>query len=295
LNNRHENQLSEAIDEASLGLLFAVLWAKRWIIAALTVSFAALAILYALNATVWYRADVLMVQAESNAVPASLGSLGGLASLAGISIGEAGVSRVPIAVLKSRDFARDFIAAEGIESALLDAAASGSLFSRRDKKPDVRDAVAFFDENVRFVGEDEKTGLVKLAVTWVDPEIAAAWANKLIVSANERLRRQALDDAERSINYLRSEISSTNVVTLQQSLGKVLESEMQRMLVARGNEEFAFKVIDRAVPPRDKFRPMRTLIAIGGVFLGFLVGVAVALIAYAGANRSQVRVLGAGG
>ena len=59
-------------------------------------------------------------------------------------------------------------------------------------------------------------------------------------------------------------------MTLQESLGKVLESEMQKLLLARGNEEFAFKIIDKATPPKKRYRPYRALVLLFSAFVGLL-------------------------
>ena len=53
---------------------------------------------------------------------------------------------------------------------------------------------------------------------------------------------------------------ATNVVSLQQSIGRVLESEMQRLMLARGNEEFSFRIIDPAKPPKLPSEPKRAQI-----------------------------------
>lgn len=47
---------------------------------------------------------------------------------------------------------------------------------------------------------------------------------------------------------------NTNLVALQQAIGRLLENELQKLVLARGNEEFAFRVIDTAVAPRKKPR-----------------------------------------
>jgi uncharacterized protein involved in exopolysaccharide biosynthesis len=69
-------------------------------------------------------------------------------------------------------------------------------------------------------------------------------------------------------------MAATSVVSLQQSMGRVLEGEMQKLMLARGNEEFAFKVIDPATPPKQRDAPKRALVAIvatlAGGFLGLL-------------------------
>jgi succinate-semialdehyde dehydrogenase/glutarate-semialdehyde dehydrogenase len=82
------------------------------------------------------------------------------------------------------------------------------------------------------------------------------------------LRAQALQDAQRNIKYLQGEIAATNVTSLQQAIGKVIESEMQKLLLARGNEEYAFKVIDKAVQPKKRDKPKRALVVLGAALGG---------------------------
>jgi LPS O-antigen subunit length determinant protein (WzzB/FepE family) len=94
-----------------------------------------------------------------------------------------------------------------------------------------------------------------------------------VVRLNERLRERALREAETNVAFLRAELAQTSVVTLQQSIGRLLESELQKLMLARGNEEFAFRVIDAASPPKQRVRPKRAQIAILGTILGGMLAV----------------------
>jgi len=110
--------------------------------------------------------------------------------------------------------------------------------------------------------------LVRLTVEWKDPVLAAKWANEFADLLNDRMRQRALSDAQTSIVYLREELGKTNEVVLQQSISRLIESEMQKITMARGNPEFAFKVIDRAEVPKRKSSPQRVLIVFAAAFLG---------------------------
>jgi uncharacterized protein involved in exopolysaccharide biosynthesis len=70
-------------------------------------------------------------------------------------------------------------------------------------------------------------------------------------------------------------------VTLQQSIGRLLESELQKLMLARGNEEFAFRVIDAASPPKERVRPKRALIAVVGTMLGGMLAVLIVFLSHA--------------
>jgi uncharacterized protein involved in exopolysaccharide biosynthesis len=263
-------------DEISLKDLWNILWRGKWIIIVVTAVFAVASVAYALAATEWYRAEVLLAPAEERSTPPLGGQLGGLAALAGVSVGGGG-SAEAIAVLRSREFARAFI--EDLEllplffSEQWDAGSGVWLGDDPKEWPEIRDAIKYFHDNVLNVTEARDTGLVTLAIEWTDPEVAAEWARELVVRLNERLRERALKEAETNVAFLQTELARTSVVTLQESIGRLLESELQKLMLARGNEEFAFRVIDAASPPKQRVRPKRAMIAVVGTMLGGMLAV----------------------
>jgi uncharacterized protein involved in exopolysaccharide biosynthesis len=194
-----------------------------------------------------------------------------------VSVG-GGDNNEPLAVLKSKDFAREFITDMKLMPVLL-------RDWRGDKEPDIRDALKFFTEQVRTVTDDKKTGLVTLGVRWKEADTAALWANEMVKRLNDRMRNQALIEAERNVAYLQKEMAATSVVSLQQSMGRVLEGEMQKLMLARGNEQFAFKVIDRATPPKLRDAPKRALIAIVATLAGGFLGILAVFLRQALRNR----------
>jgi LPS O-antigen subunit length determinant protein (WzzB/FepE family) len=102
--------------------------------------------------------------------------------------------------------------------------------------------------------------------------VAAQWANALAQRINEQLRSRALRESQQSIDFLRKELSATQEIPLQQTISALLKSELEKQMVARGNPEFAFRIIDMAQPAKSRIRPHRGLIAIGSVMLGVLLG-----------------------
>jgi uncharacterized protein involved in exopolysaccharide biosynthesis len=231
---------------------------------------------YALLATEWYRAEVLLAPAEQQSGATLGGNLGGLAALAGVSLG-GGDSLHAIATLESRELAKEFINKNQLLPILLPGRSSVSNGPWRgegsENEPDERDALRYFHQNVLHVSEGRKSGLVTVAIEWKDPEVAAAWAMELVELLNEKLRDRASSQAEDNISYLQTELSSTNIVTLQQAIGRLLEAELQKLMLARGDEEFAFRVIDAAQPPKYRVRPKRTMIVVFGALAGAFIGI----------------------
>jgi uncharacterized protein involved in exopolysaccharide biosynthesis len=273
--------LPAADDEIDLMAVWDTLWQGRWLILAIAGLCVGLALATVLLVPRWYRAEVLLMPAEARSTPGMAGPLGGLsglANLAGITIG-GGDAAEPIAVLSSSDFTRDFIEEHKLLPVLLadewDAARGRWKASDPADWPDIRDAVKRFDEDVRYIHEDKRTGKVTVSIEWTDPDVAAKWANDLVDGLNNRMRLRSLKEAETNLAYLRRESAATNVVMLQQSVGRLMESELQKAMLAKGNEEFSFRIIDRAEAPKWPARPKRALVVslslVGGVFLGALV------------------------
>ena len=84
---QHAAPTYAADDELRLAELWSIVWAGKWWIVGITFVFAVASVAYALLATEWYRAEVLLAPAERNDVSQLQGQLGGLAALAGVSIG----------------------------------------------------------------------------------------------------------------------------------------------------------------------------------------------------------------
>jgi uncharacterized protein involved in exopolysaccharide biosynthesis len=264
------------IDDLSLREVWNVIWRGRWLVVATTVVLASVSVAYALLATEWYRSEVLLAPANAQSTPAIAGELGGLAALAGVSMGNNDSSEA-IATLTSREFARDFIRRHDLVKVFFaddwDTNASRWLQDDPESWPDVRDAVKYFHEKVLKVSSDTRTGLVTVRVDWTDPAVATEWVDELVKRLNAKMRERALREAEVNVAYLRSELDKTSLVTLQQSIGRLLETELQKLMMARGNEEFAFRIIDSSGPLKDRVWPKRALVVTLGSMLGAMLGV----------------------
>ena len=267
-------------DEISLRELWNVVWRGKWLIVAITAVFAIAAVIYALMASEWYRTEVLLAPADEKASASLGGQLGGLAALAGVNVGSGGDSAEAIAVLRSREFAREFIEDFDLLTVFFADDWDAQKKRWRGNDRDIRDGVKYFHKMVLRVSEDRQTRMVTLAIEWTQPDLAAEWANALANRLNVRQRERALREAEANVAYLQAEIARTNLVTLQQSVGRLLENELQKLMLARGNEDFAFRIIDKASPPRERVRPMRALIAIVGTLFGGMIAVIALLMAH---------------
>jgi uncharacterized protein involved in exopolysaccharide biosynthesis len=134
-------------------------------------------------------------------------------------------------------------------------------------------AVEQFRSAVLNIREDPLKGVTRVAIEWPDPAVCAQWANAFVALANELIRERALNDAKRNIAYLNEQIDQTTVVELKRVMYNLVESEMQKLMLANARTDFAFAVVDPAVPPELRIKPRRTvMVAIGGM-MGLLLGI----------------------
>jgi uncharacterized protein involved in exopolysaccharide biosynthesis len=134
----------------------------------------------------------------------------------------------------------------------------------------LNEAVEYFDHHVRTVIEDRRTGLVTMRITWRDPAVAASWANELVRRANDRLRQRAVARAQGAIEYLRREARNADAVEIQQTLYRLMEEQYKTLLLANVSNDYAFSLIDPAVPadPDQYAFPRKGLFTFGGLFFG---------------------------
>jgi uncharacterized protein involved in exopolysaccharide biosynthesis len=234
-----------------------------------------------------YRVEALLspVRDQSaNTLQQLAGQFGGLAQIAGVNVqGDENLWEA-LETLRSRALTEEFIR----ERNLLPVIFSGAWNADQgrwaddvaDDPPTMNDAYRVFDEQIRSVDWNNTSRLVTLSVRWYDPHVAAEWANALVFEVNESLRERAIEEAERSVEYLNNELGGTSVVGLQQAIYSLIESQINTGMLANVRKEFAFKVIDPAVAPDsdDYIWPRGFLLVAGGTVLGLGFGLVLALM-----------------
>jgi uncharacterized protein involved in exopolysaccharide biosynthesis len=120
--------------------------------------------------------------------------------------------------------------------------------------------------------EERLKGTTVIAIDWRDPVVAARWANDFVGLANDLLRDRAVQESTRNVEYLNKQLAQTNVVEIQRVMYQLIEIETKNLMLAHGRVEYAFTIVDHAVPPEIRVSPRRTLMVISGLFIGGIVG-----------------------
>lgn len=231
-----------------------------------------------------YRSTiVLSVASETEgAAPGILSSgIGQLAALAGVSMNGATEKGEYLAYLKGRAFTMRFIEARDLAPKLFPDewdAGAGKWRTPAGSHPTLEDAYVEFDRNVRVIKEDKITGLVSVSIDAPDPILAADWANELVTMVNSELRDRARAEARLSLEFLQRELEKSRLMELRESIFRLIESQTTRIMLANVRQDYAFRIVDPALPSDKKrfVRPRRILtIALGGVLGGLVAAAAV--------------------
>ncbi len=291
-------------DEIDLREIWDIIWNGKWIIIITTFVFAVASVVYALLLPNIYKSEVLLAPAEENSgggLAGMAGQLGGLASLAGVNLGGGGSDKTALAieVLKSREFISFFIekhdllvplmAVEGwdrekdeliIDSADYDVKTDTwvrDVSFPKKSKPSMQEAYEEFIE--RFgVSQDNETYFVSLGFEFYSPSVAKQWVDWLVEDINLTLKARDVAEAERSIEYLSSQLEKTSVADMQSIFYELIEEQMKTVMFAEVRDEYVFKTIDEAIVPELKSKPKRPLICVLGVIVGGIFGVFYVLI-----------------
>lgn len=289
-------------DEIDLRELFGVLWRGKWWIIAITFVFAVGSVFYSLSLPDIYKAEATLAPTEEAQGQGFGEELGGLASLAGISMGKQRVDKVTMAmeVLQSRQFIRNFVEKHEILPELMavkewDQASGDLIFNEEIYNPNTQEwlregqppepsswkYVKVFQDSVMSVEQDTgASGLISISVSHQSPVVAEQWVEWLIQDINNYMRLRDVEEAQNSMEYLQNELGETNLSSMQQVFYQLIEKQIQTVMLANVRPEYIFQVLDPAVVPEQKDAPARALICIIGTFLGGFLSLFVVFICH---------------
>ncbi len=291
-------------DEIDLRELFSALWSGKLTIIIATVMAAVIAVSYALFLPNIYKAEALLspVSSDGSGMGGLASKFGGLASLAGVSLGGGGSgdkTTLGIEVMQSRQFFAQFsqennvlvplMAAKGwnssdntlvIDPEVFDSATNTWVRQPkppRQSQPSIQESHEAFKKLIS-VAQDKDSGFVTLGIEHHSPYVAEKWVSWLIQDVNDALRDNDVAQAERSISICNQKFNNTSLSEMRSSLFDLVQSQTQTIMLANASPEYIFKTLDPAVVPELKAKPKRALIAVLGTMLGGMLGVLIVLV-----------------
>lgn len=300
-------------DEIDLKELFLVLWAGKFLIVAITAVFAISSVLYALSIPNQYKATALLAPAQSDGggLSSALGQLGGLASLAGVSIGEGTSSESQIAqeVMKSWNFVESFITDNKLEVEVYAvdgwSKTSGELQLDDDVYDGAKQIWLLEDDETgelrpptswelfeRFsemfsVSQDKQTGLVSVSIEYYSPQIAKEWLDLYIKAINKHMQERQVVKVSNNISYLEAQIAKTSIAEMREVFYTIIEEQTKNKMVAEASPDYAFVAVSPSMVPEEKSKPSRALICVLVTVLGGILGLLIVLIRHYTRKESE--------
>ena len=302
-NTPDQPSLNQYDDEIDLRELFGVLWAGKIKIIAITAVFAVASIIYALSVPNQYKATALLAPAQSSGggLSGALGQLGGLASLAGVSLGggESSEGQIAQEIMKSWSYIEGFIddndlavelaAAQGWSKGSNELQINDSVYDTQNKQwlveneagvtgpPTSWSLFQAFSERLA-VSEDKKSGLVSVSIEYYSPLIAKQWVDMYVESINRFMQQRQVSKVTRNIAYLQEQIGKTSIAEMQEVFYSIIEEQTKSKMLAEASPDYAFVAVGPSMVPEQKSQPKRALMCILGTLLGGMLSVLLVLI-----------------
>lgn len=273
-----------AEDEINLLDLLIVLAKYKKMIIGLTAAAAFLAVGYALSLTNVYTATakILPPQQSQSSASAMLSQLGGLAGIAGGSLGIKNPNDLYVAMLKSRNIMEKIAKRFDLQKIYEQKTLTGALEALGGSM------------NIA----SGKDGVITVEVDNKDPQLAANMANAFIEELDKLLQTYSLTDAsqkrtffEQQLRQAKDKLTDAELVLdktpntslkyldavrnlkYQEAIWEILTKQFEMSKLDEAKDFPLIQVLDKAVPPEKKSKPKRSLIVILATLAAFFLAI----------------------
>lgn len=299
-NNDSNISNNNSSDEIDLLKIIQVLWQQKLTIITITFIAAVFSVIFALSIPNTYKSSALLAPInQDESLSSKFSSLSSISSLANISLpGEVGgKSQEAIARIRSLDFfTNQFLPYINLEDLMAlqkwnpedntlvyDSDKFDPILKKWVRKPNYpykiipsnQEAYEVYKEIVS-ISEDRKTKFITISTYSYSPYIAKDWLDVIVNNINESMRREEIKLASSSIKFLNEQYIETNLTPIKESISKILETQIQKLMLASADENYIFNILEQPVVPEFKFSPSRAIICISitvisGLFSLFIV------------------------
>lgn len=282
-------------DEIDLKELFKEIWLKKYVILIFTAISSIISIYYSLSIPNFYTSSALLAPiSKDESLSTQLGQYSSIANLAGIGLGSDVNTKNQEAIerIQSYNFFKNqflpYIKLENLmavdewipeknkiiyEDKIFDSDTSKWVISKdglKSQEPSYQDAYFVYKNIIDIISA---RGFVTISIQHQSPHIAKKWVDLIVLNINESMRLLDINSAKKSIDFLNDLSSKTNVQSIKEVILKLLETQMQTLMLASSNDAYVFKIIDSPIVPEKKSGPQRKFILIIGTILGGLTSV----------------------
>jgi uncharacterized protein involved in exopolysaccharide biosynthesis len=226
-----------------------------------------------------YRSNALLsivddTEAGGSGFQTMANRYGGLASIAGVSLGQDNDNKTDfiIATIRSRNFFEHLVNTIDILPILVASKSydknSKKLILDEDiydekkqswiiEKPGMEIAHEQYFLNYLTVSENNKTGFISLAFEHISPEFSYEMTKNILTEANNLVRMQHMEEAAKSLSYLNSALKDTLEIGTKSSITTLIEAQLKIQMLTKVRENYILRPIDKPYLPERKFAPSR--------------------------------------
>tara|TARA_B110000305_G_scaffold163384_1_gene180711 strand:+ start:426 stop:1352 length:927 start_codon:yes stop_codon:yes gene_type:complete len=282
--------------------LFSVIWKNYFFIGTFSLTASLISLTVALYLPNIYTSKSLLAPATSqDSLSSKLGNLSSFGKIAGFSLPSATASKSQEAMERIKSFEffsthflpniklENIMASKKWDSSKNSLIYDERLYDNLNKKwvrnfsypqkavPSSQEAFKFYKEIVS-ISEDSKTSFITISIDHHSPVIAKKWIDIIIFEINESMRKIDAENAQKSIDYLNGAAVINKIQSIKEVISRLLENQMQTLMLTSSSESYVFKVIDSAIIPEENSKPSRAVIFILGTFLGAVISLLIVLI-----------------
>lgn len=287
--------------ELSFSDIRKIVWKAKWHILITTFVVTLLTIIYVKSLPDIYRSEATLAPSSDTNSMRLPSQLGGLAALAGVSLGggDGDKTQLAIEILKSREFLTEFIDKNDLYVTLMatkgwDRTTNTLLIRESDydvenkrwirkvqdpfkPKPSALEASEKLKGMLK-INTDKASGLVRISIDHVSPYVARDLARNIIDELNEKMKSIDMKEAENSIQYLQSELNKNNIAGIKTVIYSLIEEQTKTKMLANIRDEYVFRTIDPPLVAEKKSEPKRALIVCAVFFITLFFMTFVAII-----------------
>jgi len=282
-------------DEIDLRELFSTIYNNKFKIILFSFIVTSLTIIYTMSIPNSYKSEVILAPQEQSK-GSSLGGLGALAGMAGISLG--GGSSMDAysslsTIIKNNTFNKMLIekydlinklSKENIDKNLVFAMNNRTIYdflnkSKKDeekinKEDKIFETIKTLKSIISF-NKDKKTGAITLSVVHQDRFLAKELLEIYLKESTTQLEKLDMLDIDKKLKYYKEELSNTQDIELKTQLSQLVSSLMQKKVLSKASEYYNVRKITQPEVAyiKDKTKPKRGLIVVVAFITSIILGI----------------------
>jgi len=282
-------------DEIDLREVFQVLWEGKKLIIRITAIFAISSVVYSLLLANYYQSESLVIARSDTQNQGLSSQFGGFAAMTGIKLPSSGDEKTmqTMELIKSRKFVKHLLTFDNILPSIMaqksyNKSSKELLFDQKiydsetktwnETKPSYLEAHKVYTDSLMSMSYDNLTGFISISVEHISPVFAKEFLELIIGEANVLIRNRDLEESSRALEYLKSELSKTPFVEIQESINSLIEVQLETQMLTQINEDYILIEIEPPFIAEEKSKPSRSIICVLGTILGGILSMFIVLI-----------------